>query len=1185
MAIDYVKALDNYTKLKKSEKKSKSTSTASKISKVDKQIKNYKTRLKAAGVDVEEATDKRNRFEKLTNLPEDQNWVFDAFELLGRPQQALFGAIDASQKGKDVGKGAWDAFSGKNRISGKDLIKNSNPDVTDRPGKIDFVDVGGFALDVLLDPLDLALIPVTGGANLAVSGAANAVDTAADVAKVASKADDIADIAKVASKVDNVADVAKTTRFISPNDAIFGAIGKGAKGTIKVADKGIDAALKAIDTLGDGGSHLADSYKAMKELSSKAFTYGKNIPKETLAKLRKTSGLDSRLRVELATLQDTTNKTIKEAAERIAKETGENVDDIIKTADKEVALLKGYEKYAKNKNTGANILSMAKDGRLPYNEKTKKIMNTLIDDLKDTPADLKFTENNGFVKLTGADWRNLTKSKIKKGDFSLQIKKAGTDDILTYGFDPEKINKKFSIGNFYNDVDKANLKKLLKSGKYNDGAYKDIYDAYVRQYDDANEAIKRIYGYDIAKDPNYDFRHTMNYDNERFKKYYLDSGILSEQDLDNMMLRGNTRVLGERKWDMSVQEANEVFKQRILSNYSDIAKKAASGDAKALKTKEFLDNPENLKLFKDTMSDSFQAYLDSVPKYVKNAKQIDNVFEESFMNSIAEQNRYKKLISDAKQKGDLTLALDLENQLNTFMDGQPVRIVKKNGKAPIGYVKLEKENINHIANKLRTIAEQTGQKSDAYNKIINTLKSNKNIAIDSDLLKMIDLSSVKEANSFLKGLDGALNFWKKNKTFSFTFHLNNLSGNVSNMWLSGMNGIDIPVYYKKAADMIDEAPKLMDKVVRYGTESITDKEAKILQDYLKYLDEGFGGLKDIFRGTELPKDLEVYVTGAKKITDFSGNKNALENLKQALNMIPAASARLNTQLDNASKLAVYKYGLDHPKYLNKLGVETAADAVRKVVFDPTELTSFENTWMKRFVPFYTFTKKNLAYHIDNITKNTTKYNRLMKSFNSINRSATDGNENNMADYLKNNMYIPLGGDGQGNYNMLKSQLPFGNVIEAATDPLGTIVNSSNPFVKGVFEQATNTNTFTDREISKFPGQKSTNIPFLTTKQENLLSNYTGLDVPLKQLNKIGQGLGTEGTAGDKTKSLLEGLFISKNDVEKDKLYKMYDELDELENTINLYKQEGYEISTINELKRANKNATIDKVQAYLNKMK
>ena len=72
MAIDYVKALDNYTKLKKSEKKSDSTSTASKISKVDKQIKNYKKRLKAADIDVEEATDKRNWFEKIRKLSNDQ---------------------------------------------------------------------------------------------------------------------------------------------------------------------------------------------------------------------------------------------------------------------------------------------------------------------------------------------------------------------------------------------------------------------------------------------------------------------------------------------------------------------------------------------------------------------------------------------------------------------------------------------------------------------------------------------------------------------------------------------------------------------------------------------------------------------------------------------------------------------------------------------------------------------------------------------------------------------------------------------------------------------------------------------------------------------------------------------------------------------------------------------------------
>ena len=60
------------------------------------QINNKKVRLASGGVDVNKATDSRNTVEKFLGLPEDQNVVFDIFELLNRPQQALFGAINAS---------------------------------------------------------------------------------------------------------------------------------------------------------------------------------------------------------------------------------------------------------------------------------------------------------------------------------------------------------------------------------------------------------------------------------------------------------------------------------------------------------------------------------------------------------------------------------------------------------------------------------------------------------------------------------------------------------------------------------------------------------------------------------------------------------------------------------------------------------------------------------------------------------------------------------------------------------------------------------------------------------------------------------------------------------------------------------------------------------------------------------
>ena len=51
------------------------------------------------------------------------------------------------------------------------------------------------------------------------------------------------------------------------------------------------------------------------------------------------------------------------------------------------------------------------------------------------------------------------------------------------------------------------------------------------------------------------------------------------------------------------------------------------------------------------------------------------------------------------------------------------------------------------------------------------------------------------------------------------------------------------------------------------------------------------------------------------------------------------------------------------------------------------------------------------------------------------------------------------------------------------------------------ELAINKNTFTGADLEKYPGQMSTNIPFLTKKQEYMLGGLTGLDVPIKKCCK------------------------------------------------------------------------------------
>ena len=67
-----------------------------KKSSLETDVDNLTTRLESGGVDVNKETDNRNFLERALGLPEDQNVVFDVFELLGRPQQAIFGAINAA---------------------------------------------------------------------------------------------------------------------------------------------------------------------------------------------------------------------------------------------------------------------------------------------------------------------------------------------------------------------------------------------------------------------------------------------------------------------------------------------------------------------------------------------------------------------------------------------------------------------------------------------------------------------------------------------------------------------------------------------------------------------------------------------------------------------------------------------------------------------------------------------------------------------------------------------------------------------------------------------------------------------------------------------------------------------------------------------------------------------------------
>ena len=85
-------------------------------------------------------------------------------------------------------------------------------------------------------------------------------------------------------------------------------------------------------------------------------------------------------------------------------------------------------------------------------------------------------------------------------------------------------------------------------------------------------------------------------------------------------------------------------------------------------------------------------------------------------------------------------------------------------------------------------------------------------------------------------------------------------------------------------------------------------------------------------------------------------------------------------------------------------------------------------------------------------------------------------------------------------------------------------------------------------------------------------------MPLKTLNRIREGTTAENPFGG-----LQNAMMMTNSVDRDKLSRSYEKIEDLENTMKYYKQKGYEFSTINELKKANTNRNIANINAILAK--
>lgn len=212
-------------------KKTSSASTQSSTDKLQNQIKNYETRLKNVGIDPKEATDTRNVVEKALNLEKDQNVLFDIFEILDRPRNALFTGVNEALSGGDFLSGLGEGITGETKTSGKDILVD-RLGLPDTEGQLDLADVLGFGLDIAGDPMDWALFGGKSASDAVMNLAKKGVKKGANLLdKGVTKGLQVLDKAEL-NKIGKLADQAGMTKdaFLASQGLSLADFGKRASG-------------------------------------------------------------------------------------------------------------------------------------------------------------------------------------------------------------------------------------------------------------------------------------------------------------------------------------------------------------------------------------------------------------------------------------------------------------------------------------------------------------------------------------------------------------------------------------------------------------------------------------------------------------------------------------------------------------------------------------------------------------------------------------------------------------------------------------------------------------------------------------------------------------------------------------------------------------------------------------------
>lgn len=567
-------------------------------------------------------------------------------------------------------------------------------------------------------------------------------------------------------------------------------------------------------------------------------------------------------------------------------------------------------------------------------------------------------------------------------------------------------------------------------------------------------------------------------------------------------LAGRTSSFAYREWRMSALEANKLSNSMLETRLLD--------PSLTDKQKEIIQKVKDKGLFERELSKSMNDFIVEA----KDISKLSSLYDELILEGTFENN---DLFTPATE-----------------------------GKRKFGKTKITKTKLIEKLEKMKLYRKD----STAIDNFITSLKNKKGEAfyIDSALSDLIGVAGNKEASSFfLQMVEGLNNIFKQLSLLTPGFHMRNAIGNYTNLYLSGVNMPLFNTYLGGTLETLNKGSDIFKRATVNGFDSLTAAEKLIYNDYRMYLESGFHDIAyELF---DLPDLMKKKLTGSAK-------KDSLYRSFLKKNM------DANKYVDNMYRMTLLKYAKDNPDVYTKLGIDSADEFVRYVLFDPNDLSQFEKKYIRNMVPFYTFMKKNLVFQMQNIMDNPTKYNKVFKSVEAA-WTAQNIDQDEIEAYKKENFWIPIYKKKDGDYVAIKANLPVGDLGEFLGDPIRKILASTTPAIRAPFEAVTNTQVYTGLPIQQFQGQKGFRLPFLDRKTEYIVSQL-GVANPASVISSLVNPFIRKEVAADDITGALS--LTSTGNVAREQKNRAFQELESLRQATMYYKQQGAEIKSLEEIR-------------------